>query len=116
MSAVPLLSKNFVSMPRTQETRDQLCGLIDSTEVFNDTEWTSIRTLVSYFDAYNGPSGSIIFKEGDPGNFACFILEGRVDVYRENVHHERKTVISLGPGRFLGEQATFEGRACHGEE
>ena len=108
MSDAHSLSSKLVPMPRTQETRDQICTLIDTTEVFSDLQWPQIRILATYLDAYQAPAGTVVFREGDPGNFACFILEGRVDIYREDAHHERKTVISLGAGKFLGETSAFD--------
>lgn len=87
---------------------NEIAEMIDVTEVFSDLPWAGIQILATYFQPYRVGTGGAVFREGDTGNFACFILDGQVDVHREDINHEVKTIISLGPGKFLGETAVIE--------
>ena len=55
------------------------------------------------------PSGSIILREGDPGD-TCYILQdGRARVTRQHADGRTITLTNLGPGEIFGELAMFGG-------
>jgi CRP-like cAMP-binding protein len=57
------------------------------------------------------PSGSIILREGDPGD-TCYILQGgRARVTRQHADGRTITLTNLGPGEIFGELAMFGGEA-----
>jgi CRP-like cAMP-binding protein len=52
------------------------------------------------------PAGEILIKEAEPGNEFLIVLEGQVEVVRDD-----RAVTTLGPGDFLGEVALLDERA-----
>lgn len=52
-------------------------------------------------------AGDALFREGDPSDFACRILEGRVSVVKES---QGSPVVlgEIGPGSFVGEMGVLE--------
>ncbi|WP_448191950.1 cyclic nucleotide-binding domain-containing protein [Azospirillum sp. sgz301742] len=52
-------------------------------------------------------AGDALFREGDPSDFACRILEGRVSVVKES---QGSPVVlgEIGPGSFVGEMGVIE--------
>lgn len=54
--------------------------------------------------------GETIFREGDSGNFACFIESGHVDIFMADGSGEELIVARLGPGEVLGEMALIDGQ------
>jgi CRP/FNR family cyclic AMP-dependent transcriptional regulator len=52
------------------------------------------------------PAGEILIKEAEPGNEFLIVLEGQVEVVRDD-----RAVTTLGPGDFLGEVALLDPRA-----
>jgi CRP/FNR family transcriptional regulator len=55
------------------------------------------------------PSGSVILREGDPGD-TCYILRsGRARVVRQHADGRAITLTNLGPGEIFGELAMFDG-------
>ncbi|MBL8831192.1 MAG: cyclic nucleotide-binding domain-containing protein [Rhodospirillales bacterium] len=53
-------------------------------------------------------TGELIFREGDPGTFACLVRSGLVELY-----HPRGTgniqIATVKPGQLFGELALFDG-------
>ena len=49
--------------------------------------------------------GEIIFRQGDEGDFIYSIIDGRVEVIREEPDGEAKVINKLGPGDYFGEMA-----------
>jgi CRP/FNR family cyclic AMP-dependent transcriptional regulator len=52
------------------------------------------------------PAGEILIKEAESGNEFLIVLEGQVEVVRDD-----RAVTTLGPGDFLGEVALLDERA-----
>jgi hypothetical protein len=50
------------------------------------------------------PPGETIFRQGDPGDFIYKLIDGEVEVIREEAGEE-KVLARLGPGEFFGEAA-----------
>ncbi|SEP98561.1 PIG-L family deacetylase [Microlunatus flavus] len=61
------------------------------------------------------PAGSYVIEQGEPPNELFCILSGRVDVVRESADGELRTVATVGPGSFVGEEglATNRPRNAH---
>lgn len=51
--------------------------------------------------------GDVLFREGDPSDFACRILEGRVEVVKESLG-EPFVLGELGAGDYVGEMGVIE--------
>jgi CRP-like cAMP-binding protein len=51
------------------------------------------------------PKGTLILKQGDPGNSAYLIQSGRVEVFSEDEHGNRVHLAYLWVGQIIGEMA-----------
>jgi hypothetical protein len=49
--------------------------------------------------------GETIFRQGDPGDCMYAVIEGEVEVIREESAAEPKVIERLGPGQYFGEMA-----------
>jgi CRP/FNR family transcriptional regulator, cyclic AMP receptor protein len=53
--------------------------------------------------------GTMLFRDGEPGEAMYVIKDGRVRIFKE-VRGEEKTLAYLGPGEFFGEMALLNGK------
>jgi CRP-like cAMP-binding protein len=90
--------------------KDELCGMVESTQMFGDFEWHHIEDLCNYLEAYEADQGITLFREGDQGNYMCLIVEGSVDILKEDSHETNKIVSTVGRGKTLGEMALIDGQ------
>lgn len=88
---------------------ERLCTMLEESQMFGDLEWPEIQTLASYVQAYRAAQGTTLFREGESGGYLCLIVEGRVDICKEDRAQENKTVATVGPGKTLGEMAMVDG-------
>jgi CRP/FNR family cyclic AMP-dependent transcriptional regulator len=58
---------------------------------------------------YRAPQGATIFCEGDKGEYMCVLIEGKLEIYREDSHGEKKIVAVMSGGRIIGEMAIVDG-------
>lgn len=84
--------------------RDQLTA----SEFFGDLDGADTATIAGYLQQAGFAAGDRIFGEGDEGTFACFILDGQVDVTKLNDVEEPILISILGRGRAIGEMALID--------
>ncbi len=89
--------------------REALCNMIGASQMFGDFDWHDIEMLSSYMQAYDADKGMVLFREGEAGDFLCLIIEGKVDIFKEDVQRKEKNVATVGPGKTLGEMAIIDG-------
>jgi CRP/FNR family transcriptional regulator/CRP/FNR family cyclic AMP-dependent transcriptional regulator len=56
------------------------------------------------------PTGTVIFKEGDPGNEMYVIVDGEVEIRKATASDTAKTLIELKKGDIFGEMSLIEGK------
>lgn len=54
-------------------------------------------------------TGELIFREGDPGTFACLLRTGLVELYRPQDGGGKVPIGTVKPGQIFGELALFDG-------
>jgi len=64
--------------------------------------------ITKYMNIFKVRKRDIIFKEGDPGNFLCFIVKGRVIVLKSSDKGKKVPIAELGPKKSLGEMAMID--------
>jgi uncharacterized integral membrane protein len=50
-------------------------------------------------------SGEIIFRQGDEGDFVYSIIDGQVEIVREEPEGKEQVIRRMGPGEYFGEMA-----------
>jgi CRP-like cAMP-binding protein len=50
-------------------------------------------------------SGEIVFRQGDEGDFVYSIIDGQVEVVREESEGKEQVLRQMGPGEYFGEMA-----------
>jgi len=89
----------------------KLMEMLDSSTWAKDLTEDDIKALCGYMLLCKYPKGQIIFHEGDPDDSMAIILEGSIEVTKQDASpdHKPKCLVRIGPGRAFGELALIEG-------
>ena len=68
------------------------------------------RALASRGRVRSYPAGTIVFRQGDPGDSLHIVIEGSVRISVGSPSGEEATIALLGPGEFVGHLALLDGR------
>ena len=92
------------------ERRDarRLREVMDDLSFFDGYSGPELHTLSSYFRAFQADAGSVIFSEGDPGDFLCVLVDGVAEVVKEDQQGVAHVVATVGAGKTLGEMALID--------
>lgn len=88
---------------------DRIAAMLENAQMLRDFEWAQIKALAAYVQLYRAVPGAVLFREGDRGDFMCIVLEGKLEVHKEDNRHIDKTVTTVFPGRSLGEMTIVDG-------
>lgn len=98
-------------IPAGEFSINEIRSLLDSAQMFRNFEWPQIEALSAYIQLYRAQPGAVLFHEGDQSDFMCIVLEGRLDIRKQNVQHDDKSVATVAAGRSLGEMALVDSEA-----
>ena len=88
---------------------ERISAMLEKTQMFKDLEWVQIEILAGYIQLYRAAPGAVLFREGERGDFMCIVLEGKLEIHKEDTQHVDKTVTTVSPGRSLGEMTIVDG-------
>ncbi len=80
--------------------KDMLLSLLDERE---------IEQIASFFEFVQYPAKSVVFKEGDPGDFVGFVVSGKLEVKKQTEFKGNQVIIALlSKGALVGELSMFD--------
>jgi len=67
-----------------------------------------IEQLRPYFQISSYADTTVLFEEGDRGDYTCFILEGTIEIRKESVSSKQTVIAKFGRGSIVGEMALID--------
>jgi CRP/FNR family cyclic AMP-dependent transcriptional regulator len=68
-----------------------------------------IRLLAHFMQVYRAPAGAEIIREGEPGDFMMLLVEGRIEVMKQDRWNAPRLIAVLEAGSTLGEMSMIDG-------
>ena len=77
--------------------------------IFSQLDDEDINKISSFFELATYPAHTVIFKEGEPGDFMGFVVSGKLEVKKQTEFKGNQLIIAiLGSGALVGELSIFE--------
>lgn len=96
----------------SQEKRDYhetLVDLIMYLPLFGGLPSNDLHTVAGYMNFFELDAGETLFKEGDPGDSVCFVVQGGLDVIKEGGAAGTSAVIAtVSRYRSIGEMSVID--------
>jgi CRP/FNR family cyclic AMP-dependent transcriptional regulator len=87
----------------------QIHALIPKCKLIENFSTAEVRLLSHFMDVYNADSGAEIIHEGAGGDFMMLILEGKVEVVKQDRWNRPQVIAVVDPGKTLGEMSMIDG-------
>ncbi len=88
---------------------DVLYGMLGHSKFFVDFTHENIISLAEFMQVYHANPGDTIIREGETDDYMLFIMEGRINIVKTDMHGELRAMASVGPGATLGEMSMIDG-------
>ena len=90
----------------TDELKDFIYKSKDKLMLFHLLTEDEVDQVLPYLEAALFKKGTSLFEEGEPGDFICFIVSGKLEVKKGTEFEGKQMVLgTLGKGSFVGEMS-----------
>ena len=76
--------------------------------LFDSLKGNQLNIVAEHMNYYEIDKGEILFKEGDKGDYICFVLDGVIDVLKKSVTGDSIVISVLPKGRSFGEMSILD--------
>lgn len=76
--------------------------------LFSTLKADELKVVAEQMNFLEIEKGEILFKEGDKGEYICFVLNGIIDIVKESPSGDGVVIASLLRGRSIGEMSVID--------
>lgn len=88
--------------------RDAIVNSLIDTPLFEKLDHSELEFIASHMNIFKLVDGDTVFKEGDNGDFVCFIVNGKLDVVKKSGEGAEVVLAQLSRGRSIGEMSIVD--------
>ncbi len=89
-------------------TSRQRSEFLDKTQWSKEFSWKQIELIADRMQSYEAKKGVEIFNENHPERYMCLIVEGRVNIVKEDSRHGRRFITRFERGQTFGEMSLID--------
>ncbi len=89
----------------------QIHALIPKCALLENFSSAEVRALATFMEVYRAEPGMEILREGDGGDFMLMLIEGRVEVRKQDRWNTQQLIATVDAGKTLGEMSMIDGEA-----
>lgn len=89
----------------------QMHALIPKCALLENFTPAEVQLLSHFMEVYRAPADAEIIREGEGGDFMMMLIEGRVEVRKQDRWNTPQLIALVEPGRTLGEMSMIDGEA-----
>jgi len=82
--------------------------MIERAQMFKDFTRQEIQVISQYARAYEVEKGNAVFREGQKGTYMCLLVDGLIDIMKEDDKREAKKISTIRPGKTMGEMSIID--------
>jgi CRP-like cAMP-binding protein len=87
--------------------RQDVIDLLVYIPLFDQLEADELEIAEKYMNLIEINKDEVLFKEGEKGNYVCFIVDGTLDVVKQSATGESITITELSRGHSIGEMSVM---------
>lgn len=88
--------------------KDAVIDLLLKLPLFDEIDGEELQIISGYMSFFKLPKGKYLFKEGDKGNFICFIVKGAINIIKKSGSGDDKIIATIHKGASIGEMTVID--------
>ena len=100
---------NLESLGDATQFASRIHGMITYSPLFENFNLAEIRLMSHFMQVYRAETGVEIIREGESGDFMMLVIEGHVEVFKQDRWNSPKLIAAIEPGKTLGEMSMIDG-------
>lgn len=94
--------------PQTSATHELITTLLTEIPMFNSLRTAELDVLAGYTNFMDLKPGEFLFREGEKGDYGCFVAKGSLDVIKKSGDEGSSKIANLKAGRSIGEMSLID--------
>ncbi|HKW38715.1 MAG TPA: cyclic nucleotide-binding domain-containing protein [Burkholderiales bacterium] len=87
----------------------QIHGLITFSPLFENFNLEDVGALSQFMQVYRAEPGAEIIREGETGDCMVFLIDGRIEVFKQDRWNSPRLIAVIAPGQSFGEMSMIDG-------
>lgn len=88
----------------------QIADLVGKTVLFHDLDRNDLALLAGFMKLYKVEQGNAVLQEGAYGDIMLLLIEGKIEVFKQDIRRRQKHIATVTPGQTVGEMAAIDGQ------
>jgi CRP/FNR family transcriptional regulator, cyclic AMP receptor protein len=97
------------SLGSAVEFAGRIHSLITFSPLFENFDLVEMNLLSQFMQVYRAEPGSEIIRESETGDFMVFLIEGRIEVFKQDRWNAPRLIALIAPGQSFGEMSMIDG-------
>ena len=93
---------------RGNKVRKDIINYLIDFPLFDALKGNQLNIVADHMNYYEIDKDDILFKEGDKGDYICFVLDGVIDILKKSVTGDSIVISVLPKGRSFGEMSILD--------
>ncbi len=108
---IPMNAVGFHQMGTGDEFKELISEMIAGANMFSSLPTEDVQSLADYLQGYRIASGTIVFRETDPGSFMFLLIRGEMELYKANTEGHVQDLVNVVRGNTVGEMSIIDQQA-----
>jgi CRP/FNR family cyclic AMP-dependent transcriptional regulator len=93
------------------KTSRAVSACMDTVVLFHSLGREDMQILAPCLELRSYQKGEILFREGEAGDFICFVCSGQIEIKKETKFKGKQVILAqISKGSFVGELSIIDGR------
>ena len=84
-------------------------AMIGGSPLFEQFNLAEIRLMGHFMQTHRAQAGQEIIREGEAGDFMMVVVEGRIEVFKQDRWNAPRLIALIEPGKTVGEMSMIDG-------
>jgi CRP-like cAMP-binding protein len=93
---------------KISQIKQTIIDFLITMSLFDELSPLELSVVADYMNFFELEQGKILFREGDSGDYICFVVEGAVEVLKEAASGKRAVIATLLRGSTIGEMSIID--------
>lgn len=107
--AEPARLSHLEALGEATQFAGQIHSLIAFSPLFENFNLAEIRLMSQFMESFRAQPGVEVIREGEDGDFMMFVIEGRIEVFRQDRWNSPRLIAVIEAGQSLGEMSMIDG-------
>lgn len=91
-----------------RKNKDALIFALEKITFFDDLSRKEVDLLMNFMSLYELKSGEYLFREGEMGQYVCFVVDGRLEVLRKSITGSDIVITTITKGYSIGDMSLID--------